>query len=295
VKILLTGRNGQVGWELKRTLLPLGEVIAMDRAKLDLTDPESLRRCVRETEPDVIVNAAAYTAVDKAEEEQDLAMAINATAPRIMAEEARKLGSLLVHYSTDFVFDGTKTVAYTEQDGPNPINAYGRSKLAGEQAIINSDCDYLIFRTSWVYSARGHNFLLTILKLALSRDQLNIIGDQQGAPTWARLIAEVTSHCLKQAIISKSLDNFNSGLYHLTSTGATTWHGFAQAIVSYAKEHRGIESDYAEIKSIATSDYPTPAERPANSRLAVAELESAFKLVMPNWEAALHLCMEDLA
>ncbi len=293
MKIFLTGRQGQVGWELTRTLLPLGDVIAANRLQADLTNLDELRRTIQTIKPDIIVNAAAYTAVDKAETEQPLAHLVNAEAPRVLAEEAQKIGALLVHYSTDYVFDGTKNGAYTEDDTPQPLNVYGLTKLAGEHAIQTSGVDYLIFRTTWVYSARGHNFLKSILRLAAEREQLNIVADQIGAPTWARLIAETTAHAVRQALQERARGQFNSGLYNLTSTGATSWFGFASAIVDKAREHNQPLKNQI-IKPIPTTDYPLPAQRPANSQLATTRLEQQFGLTMPSWDTALTLCLADM-
>lgn len=295
MKILLTGGNGQVGWELVRALLPLGEIIAAKRSQADLADLDGLRRSVQKYSADVIVNAAAYTAVDKAETEQDLAFLINAEAPGVLAEEAKKSGALLIHYSTDYVFDGTKISAYMEDDVPNPVNIYGQSKLAGEQAIQASGVDYVILRTSWVYAARGHNFLKSILRLAAEREQLNIIVDQLGSPTWARLIAETTAHILRQSLLERREGGFNSGLYHLTSAGETSWHGFARMIVDVAKQQQNQTVKSRIINPIPTTDYPLPAKRPANSRLATGRLEQHFGLKMPAWDDALKLCMADIA
>ncbi len=293
MKIFLTGRQGQVGWELNRTLLPLGDVIAANRLQADLTNLDELRRTIQTIKPDIIVNAAAYTAVDKAETEQPLAHLVNAEAPRVLAEAAQKIGALLVHYSTDYVFDGTKNGAYTEDDTPQPLNVYGLTKLAGERAIETSGADYLIFRTTWVYSARGHNFLKSILRLAAEREQLNIVADQIGAPTWARLIAETTAHAVRQALQERACGQFNSGLYNLTSTGATSWFGFASAIVDKAREHNQPLKNQI-IKPIPTTDYPLPAQRPANSQLATTRLEQQFGLTMPSWDTALTLCLADM-
>ena len=295
MKILLTGKNGQVGWELNRSLLPLGQVIALDRQAADFSQPESLRNLIRETKPDVIVNAAAYTAVDRAEDEEELAIAVNAKSPGVLAEEAKRLDALLVHYSTDYVFDGAIQGAYVEQDAPSPLNVYGRSKLTGEQAIQASGCDYLIFRTSWVYAARGKNFLLTVFNLAKEREKLSIVGDQFGSPTWAGLIAGATSHCVRQAYVERKNRDFESGLFHLASSGYTTWHGFAEGIVKCAREQFDGQAWIKKIDSIPTSDYPTLAKRPKNSRLNSQLLEKRFRLHMPNWEYSLSLCMEDLS
>lgn len=295
MKILLTGCNGQVGWELGRALLPLGEVITTNSSQVDLSDLDGLRRAVQQYSADVIVNAAAYTAVDKAETEKDLAFLVNAEAPGVLAEQAKQTGALLIHYSTDYVFDGTKISAYAEDDVPNPANIYGQSKLAGEKAIQATGANYLILRTSWVYAARGHNFLKTILRLAAEREELNIVADQIGAPTWARLIAETTAHILRQSLLERHQGDFNSGLYNLTSTGETSWHGFAQMIVDYARQQENQTLKNRIINPIPTKDYPLPAKRPANSRLSTDRLEQHFGLKMPAWDQALKLCMEDIA
>jgi len=272
-RILLLGKNGQVGWELERALAPLGELVACDRTELDLACPDHIRTRLSEIRPDIIVNAAAWTAVDKAEAEEPAATRINAMAPGILAEEAKRRGALLVHYSTDYVFDGSKASAYTEADVPHPVSAYGRSKLAGEQAIRAVGGRHLIFRTSWVYGLRGHNFLKTILRLAAEREELKIVADQIGAPTWSRMIAETTSLCLAR------FDD-QQGLYHLTATGETSWHGFAQAIATLAKLS-------ARITPITTAEYPLPAPRPANSRLDNTRLFTDFGLRLPDWHAQL--------
>jgi len=294
MKILVTGANGQVGWELARTLLPLGDVIAVDRSQADLSDLDGLRRMLQAHRPDVIVNAAAYTAVDKAETEQDLAFLVNGQAPGVLAEEAKKTGALLVHYSTDYVFDGGKDSVYTEQDATNPLNVYGASKLAGEKAIQDAGADHLILRTTWVYTARGHNFLKSILRLAAEREELKIVADQVGAPTWARLIAETTAHVVRQSQLERRQGQFDSGIYNLTSAGETSWHGFAEAIVEYARRQGNQNLKTRNIHPIPTTDYPLPATRPANSRLSVAKLEQHFGLQMPNWETAMRLCMQEL-
>ncbi|MHB1099846.1 MAG: dTDP-4-dehydrorhamnose reductase [Burkholderiales bacterium] len=279
--ILLIGKNGQVGWELQRTLAPLGNVVATGSLELNLADPDSIRKNVREIRPDLIVNAGAYTAVDRAESEPEIAMKINGIAPGILAEEAARLGALQVHYSTDYVFDGTKNGAYLEADSPNPLSVYGKTKLAGEEAIRNAGARHLIFRTSWVYGMRGHNFLLTILRLARERDELRIIDDQIGAPTWSRMIAEASSIAL--AGFREGLE----GTYHLTSKGATTWHGFTQAIL----ENSPLEKK-PKLVSIPTEDYPLPAPRPKNSILSNEKLHSAFGISLPDWRISLALCME---
>lgn len=293
MKILLTGCHGQVGWELARSLLPLGELICANRSQADFMDLPALRVFIQQQAPDVIVNAAAYTAVDKAETESARAFLINAEATAVLAEEAKKKGALLIHYSTDYVFDGTKDSPYTEMDTPHPLNVYGQSKLSGETAIQAIRADHLILRTSWVYAARSQNFLNTILRLASEREQLNIVADQIGAPTWARLIAETTAHMLKQSMLERHYGYFNSAIYHLSAGGSTSWYDFARTIVNYA--HRQVNPGIKNcvIKPIPAIDYPLPARRPANSRLLCERLENKFGLRMPTWESALALCMEE--
>ena len=273
MRILLTGRNGQVGWELERALPALGEVIATGRATLDLADFDAIRRLVREAKPDAIVNAAAYTAVDKAESEPDIAMRINGEAPGVLANEAKRLGALLVHYSTDYVFDGTLERPYREDDAPNPINAYGASKLAGERAIRSSGCRHLIFRTSWVYGPRGSNFYRTIARAARERPELRVIDDQFGAPTSCGAIARATASVLETSLRSPSAA---TGMFHLTAGGETTWHGFASAIVA----REGLNTVVTAIRS---AEYPTAARRPRNSRLDNARLHSMFGVALPEW------------
>ena len=294
MKILLFGKNGQVGWELNRSLQPLGEVIALGREDAGFSNPESLRDIVREIKPDVIVNAVAYTAVDKAEKDEDLALIINSISPGVLAEEALKLNALLVHYSTDYVFDGAKSSPYLETDKPNPVNAYGRTKLASEIAIQSSGCDYLILRTSWVYASRAHNFMLTMLNLAQEREELGIVSDQIGAPTSARLIAETTLLCLQQASRERLLGVFSSDLYHLTASGHTSWFGFTEEIVKLARNSLNQQIKLKELKPIPTSDYPTPAKRPMNSQLALTKLESIFTLKMPDWKESLAVCIAEI-
>ncbi len=294
MKILLTGSQGQVGWELARSLLPLGELICANRSQADLSDLDALRAFIQLHRPDVIVNAAAYTAVDKAESESHLAFLINAKAPEILAKEAKKTGALLIHYSTDYVFDGTKINPYTEEDATNPINVYGQSKLAGEKAIQAADPDHLILRTSWVYASRGQNFLKTILRLAADREQLNIVADQIGTPTWARLIAETTTHVIKQSISERYQGQFKSAVYNLSSTGTTTWFDFATLIVNLARQQSKCDIKNQLINPIPATDYPLPAKRPANSKLQCGRLEQHFDLHMPAWESSVKLCMEEL-
>jgi len=291
VRILLTGAGGQVGWELARVLAPLGEVIGLDRSGLDLVQPDALRETVRAIAPEAIVNAAAYTAVDRAESEPELARAINAIAPGILAEEAQRLDAILVHYSTDYVFDGTKTEPYVESDAPNPLNVYGRTKLEGERAIGASGCRHLTLRTSWVYGARGNNFLLTMLRLARERRSLRIVDDQIGAPTWCREIAQATAILITQPeLAARGAD----GLYHLTAGGATSWCGFARAIFD-SPEMARLGVTPPAVEAIATSAYPTPARRPANSRLDCSRLERRAGIRLGAWDAALERCLEELA
>jgi dTDP-4-dehydrorhamnose reductase len=289
VNILLTGKNGQVGWELQRTLQPVGKVAAFSHAGLDLADAAAIRSKLDEVRPDVIVNAAAYTAVDKAESEPELAHEVNAVAPALLAQEAARRGALLIHYSTDYVYDGAKAAPYVESDKTNPLGAYGRSKLAGEEGIRASGCDHLIFRTSWVYAARGANFLRTILRLAAEREELRIVMDQIGAPTWARLIAEATALALRQALAERRHGRFESGLFHLACAGETSWHGFASAIVASRSGLR-----VKTVTPITTADYPLPAPRPANSRLDTSAFRARFGLALPDWRDCLPLCLEEI-
>jgi len=279
VKILLTGRNGQVGWELSRLLAPLGEVVALDRAALDLADPAAIRRTVRELRPEVIVNAAAYTAVDRAESEPEIARRINGVAPGVFAEEARSLGALLVHYSSDYVFDGEKSAPYREDDPPNPGNAYGRSKLEGEITIQAAGGRYLILRTSWVYSHRGHNFLRTILGLARERSELRVVDDQVGAPTAAAAIARATVALLRRSGAE--------GLLHMSAGGSTSWHGFAAAILA----HERLETRLVAIRS---DDYPSAARRPRNSLLDNSRLRDRFGIGLDDWREQLREVMTQL-
>jgi dTDP-4-dehydrorhamnose reductase len=295
-KILLTGKNGQVGWELQRTLASLGHVIAVGHREMDLADPDSIRKIVREVRPGLIVNAAAYTAVDKAESEPDLAMAVNGVAPGVMAEEAKRLNAAVIHYSTDYVFDGAKERPYVEDDAPNPLNVYGRTKLAGEQAIQATGAPHLILRTSWVYGARGRNFLLTILRLARERSELKVVDDQIGAPTWARLLAEVTSQMVAQlsSPLCRQASPISdvSGIYHAVPAGSTSWHGFAAKILENVSGHAG--QTPPKLVPIPTSDYPLPAIRPRNSCVSNEKLTHAFGLEAPSWEDSLTLCLQEM-
>ena len=294
MKLLVTGATGQVGWELARSLMPLGEVVALDRAACDLSDPQAAAAVVAGYAPDVIVNAAAYTAVDKAESEPELANRINADAVGALADTARTLGALLVHYSTDYVFDGSKATAYVETDPTAPLNVYGASKLAGEQAIAASGCDYLLLRTTWVYAARGQNFVATMLRLFAEREQLRVVGDQHGAPTWARNIADATAGLICWAQAATAVGDPVQRMYNLSAAGETTWHGFAEEIHRLAVQ-RWPDHPWRlrEIESIPTSAYPTPAARPHNSRLDGTLLAEETRVVMPHWRDALVRCLED--
>ncbi|WP_460091847.1 dTDP-4-dehydrorhamnose reductase [Pseudomonas sp. S2_E02] len=281
MRTLLLGMNGQVGWELQRALAPLGELIALDRnTGGDLSDLDALRTTIRKVGPDVIVNAAAYTAVDKAESETELSDRVNSRASQVMAEEAASLGSWLVHYSTDYVFSGQGTQPWQETDAAAPVNHYGASKLAGEQAIIASGCKYLIFRTSWVYGARGNNFAKTMLRLAKDRETLNVIADQIGAPTGADLIADVTVLAIQQVIQRPEL----AGLYHLTAGGEVSWHGYASHVIEFAQAN-GEQLAVKTVDPIESSAYPTPARRPLNSRLNTQKLRDNFSLHLPDWQS----------
>lgn len=282
MNILLLGKLGQVGWELQRSLALLGSITACDRAACDVTDSDALRMLVHDSHPDVIVNAAAFTAVERAESEQELAWSINATAVQVLAEETARLDAWLVHYSTDYVFDGSKADAYQEEDATHPLNVYGASKLAGEEAIREIGCRHLVFRTSWVYAARGSNFVRTMLRLACSQDKLRVVGDQFGAPTSAELIADVTAHCLRDVV--RTDGDKLLGLYHLTAAGETSWHGYAQFVLQQALD-AGVPLRCTPelVECIATADYPTQARRPANSRLDCSKLQRAFGFRLPDW------------
>lgn len=288
MKILLTGSNGQVGWELRRTLACLGEVVACDSKTLDLSDADAIRRVVREVAPRFIVNPAAYTAVDRAESESERAHAVNAVAPGVLAEEAESLEATLVHYSTDYVFDGSGETLWREDDATGPLNVYGASKLAGEQAIRNACRRHLIFRTSWVYGTRGANFLLTMRRLMRERPELKIVADQIGAPTWCRMLAEATALILAQQVSpARGADRPESwGVYHMTNAGETSWHGFASAIQALDG------SGTTRLTAIPTCEYPLPATRPLNSRLNNDKLAQTFGVRLPDWHTALTLAMQ---
>ncbi len=297
MKILLLGKDGQVGWQLQRSLAPHGDVVACGRGECDLVNPEQIRSVVRQIRPDVIVNASAYTAVDKAESEAELAHCVNAQAPAILAAEAASLKALLVHYSTDYVYDGNKTGAYVESDQTAPQSVYGLSKLAGEEAIRASACKSIIFRTSWVFGARGGNFVKTILRLARDKDSLNVVADQVGSPTPAALIATVTGLVLAMVRQGRLLDPGESRLYHLAAARPVSWCEFAKTIVHLAGSVPGFDLrlEAAAINEIPTWGYPTPAKRPANSRLDCSRLESEFGLLMPDWQPYLERMLQLLA
>ena len=295
MRLLVTGANGQLGWELSRSLMPLGDVVALDRRACDLSRPDLLPGLIRGMTPDVIVNAAAYTAVDNAEQEEKLATAVNGTAVGVMAEEARKAGILLVHYSTDYVFDGVKETPYTEEDVPHPINAYGRSKLAGDNAVRDVGGVYVLLRTSWVYAGRRQNFIRTVLRLASEREELRIVDDQIGAPTWARNIADATTLIVRAVCQERAQGQFASGLFNLTASGATSWYGFAKAILEEAKRHGLLSTQpMPHLKPIPSEAYPLPAARPKNSRLAAERLGERFGIGLPDWKQALALCIAEM-
>ncbi|WP_028308161.1 dTDP-4-dehydrorhamnose reductase [Desulfitibacter alkalitolerans] len=293
MRILLLGKNGQIGWELQRTMATLGEITAWDIEDLDLTDEKAIRTGVRKVQPQLIVNAAAYTAVDKAEEEPELAMAINGIAPGILAEEAKKIGAGIIHYSTDYVFDGTKNSPYTEEDEPNPINVYGKTKLEGERNIQNSGAPYFIFRTSWAYGIRGKNFFLKILDLIKDKEFFNVVDDQIGSPTWSRMIAEATAQIVLQCNqgLLNSFDK-HKGIYNMTADGYTSWYGFANIIV---KKYCLIHSNrFVKINHIKSEDYPSNVARPKNSILSNTKLFNVFGISLPHWEKQLELVFAEL-
>ncbi len=284
MKILLLGKTGQVGWELERTLAPFGEVTALGRSESDLADFDMIKTVIRKHKPNLIVNTAAYTAVDQAEEEPDLAMAVNGIAPGIIAEEAARIKAKLIHYSTDYVFDGSKEEPYSEEDLPNPINVYGKTKLAGEVNIKKTGVPYLILRTCWVYGLRGSNFLLTMLRLFKERQELSIVADQYGCPTWSRLIAETTALLIMH---SERANNYYQ-TYHLSSSGQTSWYGFAEAIY----EQSLVEGNNScALKEVPTTSYITKARRPANSVLANQKLKEQAGLALPNWRSTLTMAL----
>ncbi len=302
LRVLITGCNGQVGWHLQRTLAPLGKVTAIDIEHVDLTDLQAVARTVREVAPDIVVNAAAYTAVDKAESEPDLARAINVGAPAKIAEECARSGALLIHYSTDYVYDGSKQAPYEERDATGPLSVYGQTKLAGDQAIQASGGAHIILRTTWVYDIRGKNFLRTVIRLAQEKEELRIVGDQYGAPTWARGLAEATTIVLGRCLEHKSeTGEWRTGIFHLTAGGQTSWAGFAQAILEDYVAFRAADGTgefgsplkTQKVSPITTEEYPTPARRPRNSVLSNGQVQAAFGITMPDWRDQLRLAMQD--
>ncbi len=303
LRIVITGATGQIGWQAQRALAPLGEVVACSRTELDLSDPEAAARSVRGLAPDIVVNAAAYTAVDKAESEPELAHTVNTTAVGRIAEELARSGGLLIHYSTDYVFDGSKLGPYEETDPTGPLNVYGRTKLAGEQLIAASGCAHLILRTTWVYDIRGKNFLRTALRLAREREELRMVADQHGAPTWARTIAESTALILTQRARERSAQKWGpSGVFHLTAAGQTTWAGFAEQILRDYESLASWPADTGEfglplmakrVVAITSDQYKVPARRPHNSVLSNARLLSTFGLELPDWRVQLRLALQD--
>lgn len=290
-RILVTGKTGQVGWELQSALAPLGTVIALDRSQMDLADAGSIRKAIRGAKPEIIVNAAGYTIVDKAESERDLAMQVNGIAPGVMAEEAKRLGAILIHYSTDYVFDGELRRPYVEDDAPNPVNTYGKTKLAGERAIQAVGGMHLILRTSWAYSARGSNFVLTILRLAREKAELSVVNDQTGSPTWARSLAQATADLLRK----RDLIPNHSGVYHLSATGHTPRYEFARAIIRIMKEVSGTPDGWASVKPITSDQYPLPAKRPRNPVTDKDKVQRVFGVEMPHWESQLGAFLSELA
>jgi dTDP-4-dehydrorhamnose reductase len=304
LKIGIVGRNGQVAWELREVLASLGSISCVGRPELDLNDLDSVRAGVRRLHPDVLVNAAAYTAVDQAESEPDVAMKANVEAPRVLAEEAKRVGALLINYSSDYVFDGEKTDPYLEADEPNPLNVYGGTKLAGDRAVEVVDGAYLILRTSWIYGLRGKNFLNTILKLAAEREELGIVDDQVGAPTWSRDIARATGQIIAHLAAEPDLPGRESlaeklgdrrGIYNMTAGESVSWYGFATAIVEEAEKRRSSQHRLARIVPILTSQYPLPARRPKNSRLANEKLQQTFGVSLPSWRKSLAAVVEEIA
>ncbi|MCT8179350.1 dTDP-4-dehydrorhamnose reductase [Variovorax sp. CY25R-8] len=285
MKLLLLGKGGQVGWELQRSLAPLGELVALDFDSTDFhadfSRPEQLADTVRQVRPDVVVNAAAHTAVDKAESEPEFARKLNATSPGVVAQAAQELGALMVHYSTDYVFDGSGTAPWKETDATGPLSVYGRTKLEGEQLVARHCAKHLIFRTSWVYAARGGNFAKTMLRLARERDKLTVIDDQFGAPTGAELLADITAHAIRATLQDPS----KAGLYHAIAGGETTWYGYARYVLELAQQ-AGVElkAGPQQVEAVPTSAFPTPATRPHNSRLDTSKLQAAFGLVLPPWQ-----------
>lgn len=293
MNILLFGRSGQVGWELQRALAPLGKVVVLDRHSLDycgdFENPVGIADSILKLKPDVIVNATAYTAVDKAESEVDKARLINATSVKAMAAAAKEINGLVVHYSTDYVFDGSGTRPWKETDATAPLNAYGQTKLEGEDAIISVAEKYLIFRTSWVYAAKGNNFAKTMIRLAQERESLSIIDDQYGAPTGAELIADCTAHAIRMTVAQPE----KSGIYNLIASGVTTWHAYAETVIEHVRK-KGLPLKVATVNKVATSAFPTPAKRPSNSRLSTDKFTSTFELNLPDWQFGVIRMLDEL-
>ena len=296
MKILLLGKNGQVGWELQRSLAPLGEVVALDfdspgPLSADFSNPESLAATVRAVAPQIIVNAAAHTAVDKAESEPDLARRLNATSPAVLAREARALDAWLMHYSTDYVFDGSGTLPWREDAPTGPLSVYGATKLEGEDAIRASGCRHLIFRTSWVFAARGGNFAKTMLRLARERDRLTVIDDQIGSPTGADLLADLTAHALRVAAQRPEV----AGTYHAVAAGETSWHGYARHVIEFARARgEAIKIAAGAIEPVSTGAFPTPAKRPGNSRMDTSRLRETFGFALPAWQAGVERMLTEI-
>lgn len=293
MNILLFGRNGQVGWELQRALAPLGRVVVLDRHSSDycgdFENPAGIAESILQIKPDVIVNATAYTAVDKAESELEKARLINATSVKAMAEAAKEINALVVHYSTDYVFDGSGTTPWKETDTTAPLNAYGLTKLEGEEAIISTAEKFLIFRTSWVYAAKGNNFAKTMIRLAQERESLSVINDQYGAPTGAELIADCTAHAIRMTIAQPG----KSGVYNLIASGVTTWHAYAETVIEHVRQ-KGLSLKVTTVNKVETSAFPTPAKRPSNSRLSTDKFTSTFELNLPDWQFGVIRMLDEL-
>lgn len=294
MKILLLGKNGQLGWELQRALVPLGELTSLSRDKQDglcgdLSNLACLEAAIMQLNPDVIVNAAAYTAVDDAESNDELAKRVNTDAPKLLAKLAKELDALLVHYSTDYVFNGTGRTAWKEEDVTGPLNVYGQTKLDGELEIRHAECKYLIFRTSWVYAAKGNNFAKTIMRLASDRDELNVISDQVGSPTSAELIADVSAHAIRSVMADSKL----TGLYHLTASGETNWCDYARLVIGIAKQNTEV-FQVKTINEISSVEYPMPAKRPLNSRLDCSKLQKTFSILLPSWQVGIKRMLTEI-
>lgn len=295
MKVLLFGKNGQVGWELQRSLQTLGDLVALDSHSTDFSgdfsQPQAVAETVRQVRPDIIVNAAAHTAVDKAEDEPDLARDLNATAPGAIAREAREIGAWLVHYSTDYVFDGSGNAPWTEDSPTGPLSVYGHTKLEGEQAIRESGCRHLIFRTSWVYASRGGNFARTMLRLAAERERLSVVADQVGAPTGADLLADITAHAIRAALVKPAL----AGTYHAAPAGEVSWHGYARFVLDHARRAgKTVKPADDAIEAVPSSTYPTRARRPLNSRLDTTKLQQAFGLHLPSWQQGVERMLTEI-